>query len=132
VGEPMDRSKRVFVTPGPFASAFPLLERVTVESYEDGEGVFSAFSDSPRKTFGNPLPWSGGLLMCSNPSCRRGGFEIDFDVHDMVREKLVTKEFVKRWPGDEGSPKGRRRGQRCLNTLHCRVTLTYKQEPKQA
>lgn len=131
MGEPMDRSKRIFVKFGSFEKAYPTLQSVTVESYEDGDGVFRAFSDSPNRTFGNPRPWTGGLLLCSNPSCRRGGFEVDFDVHDMVREKLVTKEFVKRCPGDEGSPKGRRRGRRCLNTLHCRATLTYKQEPKQ-
>jgi hypothetical protein len=128
MGEPMDRSKRVFWQSGTFEQAFPTVESATIASWEDGDGVFTFGVDPAlRRTFGNGIPFTGGLEHCRNPRCRRGGYEIDRSLDEMVREGLTEKEFEKRCPGDEGSPKGRRRGDRCRNILHYRLTIKYKQ-----
>lgn len=133
MGEPMDRSNRFLVgLPTTFDEALPNLEDAVVEYYETGKLGPYGFDPlvGPRDGYGTPLSVrsTGGLIRCSNPFCRRGGFEIDFDVHDMLSRKLVRKEFVKKCPGDEGSPKGRRIGRTCMNALHYRITLRYKPE----
>jgi hypothetical protein len=126
MGEPMDRSRRVFGRLSTLAEAFPTIESATISSYEIGQGVYE-FRDEPP-TFGRGVPFSSGLIECSNRHCRRGGFEVDDGLYRMVGEKLTEKEFVSRCPGDEGSPKGRVRGRRCLNVLHYRLTVKYKPE----
>jgi hypothetical protein len=129
MGEPMDRSKRVFGHLGKFEEVFPTIETATISSYEDGEGIFTFGIDpARRRTFGNGVPFKHGLERCRNPRCRRGGYEIDHSLHEMVREHLTEKEFVTPCPGDEGSPKGRRRGRHCGNILHYRLTIKYKSE----
>ena len=129
MGEPMDRSRRVFMELTTFEKAFPTIESATISSYEVGKGVYSFDVDeSQRKTFGEGVPFREGLIPCRNPRCRRGGYEVDRSLYEMVREKLTEKVFAKNCPGDEGSPKGRRRGDRCRNVLHYRLRIKYKPE----
>jgi hypothetical protein len=126
MGKPMDRSKRVFGKLTTFEKAFPTIESATIAYYETGEGVY-AYGGQPNRTFGAPRPFgNAGLIRCSNPYCRRGGYEVDAGLYEMVREKLTEKEFSKGCPGDEGSPKGKKIGKRCMNVLHYRLTVKYK------
>jgi hypothetical protein len=129
MGEPMDRSKRVFGQLTTFEKAFPTIEVATISSYEVGEGVYTFGADeSQRRTFGEGVPLRDGLIPCRNPRCRRGGYEVDDSVYKMVREKSTEKVFATNCPGDEGSPKGRRPGRRCGNVLHYRLRIKYKPE----
>ncbi len=129
MGEPMDRSRRVFGQLTTFEKAFPALEVATISSYEDDEGVYNFETDeSQRRTFGEGVPFREGLIPCRNPRCRRGGYEVDDSLYEMVREKSTEKVFVRKCPGDEGSPKGRKRGDRCGNVLHYRLRIKYKPE----
>jgi hypothetical protein len=130
MGEPMDRSGRVFGRETTFEEAFPTIEVATISYYEVGKGVptFGIDDEAQRNTFGQGVPFRRGLFHCSNPRCRRGGYEVDASVSEMVREKSAEKEFERRCPGDEGSPKGRKRGDRCRNVLHYRLGIKYKPE----
>jgi hypothetical protein len=129
MGEPMDRSKRVFGRLSTFDEVFPTIEIATISSYEIGEGVHTfGIDESRRRAFGEGVPFREGLIPCSNPRCRRGGYEIDASLYDMVREKSTEKVFARNCPGDEGSPKGRKRGDRCRNVLHYRLRIKYKPE----
>jgi hypothetical protein len=129
MGEPMDRSRRVFGNLTTFEKAFPTIEVATISSYEVGESVHTfGIDESQRRTFGEGLRFREGLIRCSNPRCRRGGYEVDDSVYEMVREKSNEKIFERKCPGDEGSPKGRRPGRRCGNVLHYRLRLKYKPE----
>lgn len=129
MGEPMGRSRRVFGRVTTFAEAFPTIESATISSYEVGQGIYTLSTDeSQRRTFGEGLPFKEGLIRRSNPRCRRGGYEVDDSVYEMVREKSNEKIFERRCPGDEGSPKGRRRGDRCRNVPHYRLRIKYKPE----
>jgi hypothetical protein len=130
MGEPMDRSKRVFGTLTTFEKAFPTVESATIASYEDGDGIF-AFEGKRQNTFGPARPFASGLIRCSNPYCRRGGYEVDLSLSEMVRGKLTEKEFSDHCSGDEGSPQGRKIGKRCYNVLHYRLTIKYKPESPQ-
>jgi hypothetical protein len=73
-------------------------------------------------------PLSTGVVPCMNPRCRRGGYEVDESVYEVVREKSTEKVFTRNCPGDEGSPKGRKRGDHCRNVLHYRLRIKYKPE----
>jgi len=119
MGEPMDRSKLVFMELGPFQRAFPRLESAVVE--------FTEFNLHLKGRSGRwRLEWDGGLMECGNSSCRRGGYRFDREVHRMVRENLTEQTFRIHCPGDEGSPKGRKRGRRCERYVTGKITLQYK------
>jgi hypothetical protein len=128
MGEPMDRTRPMFVQQSSsYQEAYPEVESVTIESYEVGEGVYTNPHDGkPRETFGAASPLTDGFVRCSHPRCRRGGFKVEWDVADMVGQKLTEKEFTKKCQGDDGSPKGRRPGLSCWNRLHYRLTIKYK------
>jgi hypothetical protein len=129
MGEAMDRSNRVFGNLTTFEKAFPTIEVATISYYEVGKGAHAfVIGESQRRTFGEGAPFREGLFRCSNPRCRRGGYEVDDSVYEMVREKSTEKVFERRCPGDEGSPKGRRRGDRCRNALHYPLRIKYKSE----
>ena len=100
-----------------FLNAFPTLETVLIESWQESAGVDRAYEPS--------RPVANRIISCGKRNCRNGGFDIFHDISEMIDEKLSTKEFVKVCLGDEGSLKGRRLGG-CINMLHYRLTLKYK------
>jgi|HubBroStandDraft_2_1064218.scaffolds.fasta_scaffold2149454_1 hypothetical protein len=122
MGEPMDRSRRVFGTLSSFENVFPQLEDACAEYIE------YELASEKRYSTHHIRAW-GGLIRCENTRCRRGGYEIDLVVSEMVRENVTEKEFELRCPGDEGTPKGRKPGQRCYRSIKGKVTLKHKQQP---
>lgn len=119
MGEPMDRSHRVFMKLGPFAEAFPALDEAAVEFVE-----YDFLQEVRRGTW--RVSWNGGLMPCGNTFCRRGGYELDREIHEMVRSGSVEREVKLDCRGDEGSPKGRRRGRRCQRHIEAKIRLKYK------
>jgi hypothetical protein len=107
-----------------FLRAFPTLENVLIESWQEGAGN-PYTSTVPSRTYAPPRPVTSPIISCANRNCRSGGFDIFQDISDMVHENLITKEFVKVCLGDERSPKGGQLGRDCINTLHYRLTLRY-------
>ena len=120
-------SKRgTIVVAAEFLKAFPTLEAVLIESWQEGAGVGNPYTNTlPSRTYGLPRPVTSPIISCANRNCRTGGFDIFQDISEMVQENLTTKEFAKVCPGDAGSPGGAKRGQECTNTLHYRLTLRY-------
>jgi len=120
MGEPMDRSNRVSLKLGSFDEVFPELEDVVVEFVE------SDFLLETRSGTWH-LHWEGGLMPCGNPSCRRGGYEVDrIGIREMLRTGELQKEIKIYCGGDEGSPQGRRIGRRCQRSIEGTVTLRLK------
>lgn len=123
MGQPMDRDSRLwFGRERALDKAFPELPQVTIAYYESGDGIYK---DNFKKEYTNPHPIKELLMRCSNPRCKRGGYEIDGEISRMVSHKEVEKEVVLYCPGDEGSPK-RDKGIACMNSLHIRLKLAYK------
>jgi len=122
MGEPMDRTKLIFMQLGPFERAFPMLKSAVVE-----------FTEFNLHLKGQSGKWrverDGGLMECGNSRCRRGGYQFDREIHRMVRENLTEKKVRMHCPGDEGSPKGRIRGQRCERYVSATIRLLYKTAP---
>jgi hypothetical protein len=119
MGESMDRSRRVFGSLSSFENVFPTLDDAVVQ--------YTEYDLATEKGHGTHYmrAW-GGLMHCGNSRCRRGGYEVDRIVSEMLRENVTEKEFELRCPGDEGTPKGRKRGQRCYRSIKGKVTLKYK------
>lgn len=101
-----------------FLNAFPTLETVLIESWQESAGVDRAY-EPPRAV-------TSRIISCGKRNCRKGGFDIFRDISEMIDEKLSMKEFVKVCLGNEGSTRGDRLGRGCINTLHYRLTLKYK------
>lgn len=122
MGKPMDRSNFPFLP-----MSFPELEAALMEYYETGEGVYERWRGNPPTTYTKPHQVTEMLMACSNPRCERGGYEIDREIHMMILGgKMTHRQLVTYCPGDEGSPKGRKKGNPCENALHVRLTLKYK------
>ncbi len=118
MGEPMDRSKRAFVQfDSTFEQAFPTLDDAMIRFTEE-----FGYGEKTR-----PGKWSyrekGGLMPCWNSKCRRGGYEFDFIIRGMIREQVGTQKIELSCPGDEGSLKGRKRGDPCMCSIEGTITL---------
>src|SRR5262249_9367117 len=107
-----------------FLRAFPMLENVLIESWQEGEGVGNPYTSSlPSRAYGRPRSVTNPLIACANRNCKDGGFDILQDVSTMIHERLTAKEFVKICCGNESLPTGP--GRECGNRLHYRLTLEY-------
>jgi len=125
-----DRSNRAFGHMAPFDEVFPTIDVAKISSYELGEGTNRfGMDEATYRSFGDGVPFKYGMEPCRNPLCKKGGFEIDACLDEMVRKNLTEATFEKHCLGVVGgSPKGRRKGERCGNVLHCRLTIKYKSE----
>jgi len=129
VGEPMDRSRRSFSNQfNQFIDAFPTLEDVLFEYvvHEYGHPQTDGHGDTGRRRFN--FRQRGGLLVCENPRCYRGGYELDHEVFSMLRDGVTEKEVALACPGDEGTPKARR-GRPCGCSVKGKLTLVSKKTP---
>ena len=103
-----------------FLKAFPMLEDVLIESWQEGIGVGNPYTNMlPSRAYGRSHPVSNRLIACANRNCKSGGFDITNDISKMVRERLTTMEFVQVCCGNEGPSRD------CFNALHYRLTLEY-------
>lgn len=121
MGEPLNRDNRIFVDLGKFEEVFPDLEDVIVKYTE-----FEMGREKRKGTFS--MRSRGGQMRCGNDRCFRGGYEFDFIVHDMLRNKETEKEIELRCRGDEGSPK-RYRGRPCLRSIKGIITIKKQTAP---
>jgi hypothetical protein len=110
--------------PAEFLKAFPMLEDVLIEFWQEGTGTGNPYTQTlPSRAYGRPHSVTNRVIACSNRNCKSGGFDILRDISTMVHERLTTKEFVQVCCGSEGPAKGL--GGDCVNTLHYRLTLEY-------
>jgi len=118
-------SERLFAVDAEFLKAFPMLEDVLIESWQEGTGTGNPYTQTlPSRAYGRPHSVANRVIACANRNCKGGSFDILQDISKMVHERLTTKEFVQVCCGKEGSTEGL--GPRdCINTLHYRLTLEY-------
>ena len=75
-----------------FLKAFPSLETVLIESWQEGAGVGNPFTSTPpSRAYGLPRPVTSPIISCANRNCRSGGFDIFQDIAEMVHEKRVRR-----------------------------------------
>jgi hypothetical protein len=120
MGIPLDRSNRLLGLTDSFATAFPTLDDAIIRYTE------SDFGNDPRQGVWS-LKHNGGQMRCGNPRCYRGGYELDREVSNMIYAGITEREIWLTCNGDEGSPKGRKKGQECLHSIKGTITLRMKQ-----
>jgi hypothetical protein len=121
MGQPMDRSQRIFAPQtDKFAEAFPTLEDAVLEYIEYD------FGQAQTGKRWHSLRTEGGLMRCGNSRCHRGGYEIDREVRRMIRENVAEQHVEISCPGDEGTPK-RKRGDSCDRSIEGTLTLKFKE-----
>lgn len=111
-----------------FDKAFPELEEALIQYYEIGDGIETMRGFPPPGTYTNPHQVKEPRMRCSNNRCKRGGYDIEQEIRNMIYSRVTEREFILHCEGDEGSPKGRKKGQPCMNMLHVRLKLKYKDE----
>jgi hypothetical protein len=119
MGEVMDRSRRVFGHLDTFENVFPTVEEAVVEFTESDFGV-------TKRTGRFHMHYEGGLMACGNPCCRRGGYEFDRELGEMIRNYVAEKSIRLSCRGDEGSPKGRKIGRRCTLSVDAIIRIRYR------
>lgn len=110
-----------------FDKAFPDLAEALIQYYEAGDGIEGARGFPPPGTYTNPHQVTEPRIRCSNNRCKRGGYDIEQEIRNMTLGKVTEREFELLCEGDEGSAKGRKKGDRCMNVLHVRLKLKYKE-----
>ncbi len=115
----MQDAKPFLGTTPDFDKAFPELKDAIINFVE------SDFGNDPK-----PGVWSlrrnGPRMRCRNPRCQRGDYDFEYEVRLMVLTNVQEKEIYLSCPGDEGSPKGRRKGRECDHRVKGTIKLQYK------
>ena len=104
-----------------FKEAFPEIKKLEIRAKESGYGVYEEFDTK----YYSIEHLAGEFIDCSNPLCYNGGFSVGKILREMVREKETHYGGLKICQGYEGSPKGRRRYRRCINSWEVTIDLEY-------
>jgi hypothetical protein len=112
-----------------FEKAFPTIANLRIEVREEGDGVTQAlFGPKGPRVRVLDAKSAGEFVNCSNPLCYNGGISIG----DMIRSAVTTgaTEFEEKavCQGYEGSPKGRRKYQSCINYFRVKGSITYESQ----
>ena len=127
----MDRNRRVFGALRTFDEVFPEIRDVSVEYTESGAAetkIRMAHSEPTLEQHSPPYHnvKHDGLIRCGNTMCKRGGYEIDRVLYEMRTSRLTERTGLLSCPGDEGSPKGRKRGGACGNRIQYKILVHYR------
>jgi hypothetical protein len=68
-------------------------------------------------------------IPCGNPRCRQGGFDLNTTLMSVAHDKKPGSEGKLYCNGHEGTPKGRRIGDPCFNTVSFILSITYEDHP---
>jgi hypothetical protein len=105
-----------------FGDRFPAAKSIIITYSQEGDGVNDA--RYPR-SISVPLDPS---LCCDNPRCKRGGIYLGNYVSEMVRQRTSHQRLELPCIGDEGSPKGVRKGALCCNHFSIEIAITFHPE----
>ena len=115
-------TKPSFIRRGSFEEVFPNIKEVSVYVKQAKYGRDSPVSRQYSK---NEL---SEYIDCTNPICYNGGISIGNILRKMVNERQTHFEGHQLCQGYEGSPKGRRKYNRCPVYFEFVVDIEYKKD----
>ncbi len=65
-------------------------------------------------------------IRCLNPKCQQGGFDLGAILITLEHEQKTKYDVTLNCRGHEGTPKGRKRGDSCFNSVAVELELTFK------
>ena len=120
----LDPSKKVT-----FKEAFPTIQNIKLDiEIEDWDHLdpqtFTKVRTYNELNFRNKIP-------CPNPRCNRGGITLQDQIEYLVSSKEKFKKLDFDCPGDEGTPKGMKKGPSCFVDFKIQIEITYKDKSLQ-
>ena len=115
-------TKPAFTRRGTFEEVFPNIKEVSVIVEQAKYGRDSPVSRQYSK---NDL---SEYIDCTNPVCYNGGISIGNILRKMVNERQTHFEGGQLCQGYEGSPKGRRKYNKCPVYFKIDINIKYKEE----
>jgi hypothetical protein len=64
-------------------------------------------------------------LVCLNPRCTAGGYDLMPILDEAIRAKAATREAALECLGNDGVPRGRGHGCRCANSVQVAIEISY-------
>jgi hypothetical protein len=64
-------------------------------------------------------------LVCLNPRCTAGGYDLTATLDEAIRAKATTRQIALECMGNDGVPRGRGQGCRCANSVQVELEITY-------
>lgn len=107
--------------PTTFKKAYPKVESLRAEVSQHGDVEWEYQKHQTFDSSNVPAE-----IRCGNPRCRQGGFSMQRLIDYMVYGGKTEHEDTLHCDGHEGSPKGRRKGDPCINYLKVKITLKLK------
>lgn len=108
-----------------FKSAFPELQDAVID-WRERRGPEAERAGELRKTGFRRGNFTQGLIPCSNPGCREGGYQIDRLVAEMLRLGETEREGMLLCSGREAGEEVRRGPVRCPHRIEYRAVLTLR------
>jgi hypothetical protein len=109
--------------PAPFREVYPNVKSLRLEGTQHGD-LRSEYQATLHFSESN-IP---ATIDCANPRCQQGGYRIQPLLDALVHAKESRSEQTWHCNGHEGSPKGRRKGDPCMNYIKFTLTIEYKDE----
>ena len=116
-------SKSLLPKTASFSDVFPEIKDLSIEIEQDS---FHNKKLDTIKSFYDIKNPPGPFIDCDNPFCYNGGFNIGNILKYMIVRKETEEENTISCQGYEGSPKGRRKDDDCLNQFNYKIKIKYK------
>lgn len=112
-----------------FDKAFPSVKSFVLTGREHGDSrEIASIPIEHRSALHYTAPNLPAKIPCSNPRCQQGGYELQWILDAIIRNRDTHYENTFYCGGHEGSPKGRRKGDPCCNYIEMTIELEYKDE----
>lgn len=122
----MMESRPFIGTPSSFREAYPDVKSVRFDGQERGD-LASGFAERAVHYTESDLP---GNIPCGNPRCVQGGYDLNATMMTLTENQDSSYEIDWFCNGHEGTPKGRRIGDPCMNSIVAKLTISYRTDSK--
>lgn len=116
-------SKPFLGTVSSLREAYPEIDTLAFVAVEIG--------DLPREKDRRDVRYSAanipGAVPCGNPRCQQGGYDLNGVLAGLTASGETSYEFDWSCNGHEGTPKGRRIGNPCMNLIKGTIMISYRQ-----
>lgn len=113
--------KPLFGTVSSIREAFPDIDKIRLAGRQAGDVERESQREVNFDTLSIPK-----VIPCGNPLCQQGGFDIGAAVITLCHSRMASYTGSIPCPGHEGSPKGRIKGDPCMNQLEYTIETTFK------
>jgi hypothetical protein len=116
----MSTSEPFLGKPAPFKQAYPEFKTVRVRVKHEGDMTHAMQREQTYTEHSLPR-----VIPCPNPRCRQGGYDLTATIIAIAHERLSSYKVNWSCNGHEGTPKGRKVGAPCSNSIELEVEAIF-------